>query len=141
MTSATNVPDSAGLKANAIYSSVKCFFPIHKTTLSGDAKVKKPNIPDGSRNGDNVILSQPFRRHICGFKCSLKMTGGQAPITGRLCAPPDTLTNLTLMRALRIVARRVRRSTPWRITDYLPDVRLRTSHHELCSVKHAVRLG
>jgi rhodanese-related sulfurtransferase len=29
-------------------------FPSEKPTLSGDAKVKKPNIPDGSRNGENV---------------------------------------------------------------------------------------
>jgi hypothetical protein len=54
MISATEVPDSACLNANAICSSVKCFFPIQKPTLSGDAKVQKPNIPDGSRNGENV---------------------------------------------------------------------------------------
>ena len=30
-----------------------------KPTLSGDAKVKKPNIPDGSRNGENVTGVDP----------------------------------------------------------------------------------
>jgi hypothetical protein len=31
ITSATDVPDSACRRANAICSSVKCFFPIEKT--------------------------------------------------------------------------------------------------------------
>jgi hypothetical protein len=30
------------------------FFPSEKPALPGDAKVKKPHIPDGSRNGENV---------------------------------------------------------------------------------------
>jgi hypothetical protein len=29
-------------------------FPSEKPTLSGDVKGKKPNIPDGSRNGESV---------------------------------------------------------------------------------------
>jgi hypothetical protein len=40
MISATEVPDSACLKANAICSSVNAFPPSKKPTLSGDAKVK-----------------------------------------------------------------------------------------------------
>lgn len=69
------------------------------------------------------------------------MTGGQTPITGRLCAPTVNLTNLTLMRALHIVALRFRRSAAGRITDFSPNIRLRTSSHEILSVEHAGRLG
>jgi hypothetical protein len=54
MTSATDVPDSARRKANAICSSVKFFYPIEKPTLSSDVKGQNPNILDGSRNGENV---------------------------------------------------------------------------------------
>ncbi len=57
------MPDSACLNANAICSSVKCFFPIQKPTLSGDVKGKKPNIPAGSINGENVTL-----RGVEGFQ-------------------------------------------------------------------------
>jgi hypothetical protein len=41
MIPATEVPDSACLKENAIRSSVKCFVPLEKPTLSNDVKGKK----------------------------------------------------------------------------------------------------
>lgn len=70
MTSATEVPDSACLKANAICSSEKFFFAIQKPTLSGGAKVKNTNIPDGSRNGEDVndlvvAAVRVIRYHAC----------------------------------------------------------------------------
>ena len=52
--SATEVPDSACVNANALCLSVKRFFPIRKNHPSGDTKVQKPDIPDRSRNGENV---------------------------------------------------------------------------------------
>jgi hypothetical protein len=58
MTSATEVPDQAYLKANAICSSEKVFFATQKPTHSGGAIVKKTNIPDGSRNGEDVKLTR-----------------------------------------------------------------------------------
>ena len=58
MTSATDVPDQACLKANAICSSEKFLFAIQKLTHSGGAIVKNTNIPDGSRNGEDVKLTR-----------------------------------------------------------------------------------
>ncbi len=56
ITSATDVPDSACRSANAMQSALpkSASFPSEKPTLSGDAKVQKPNIPDGPRNGEDV---------------------------------------------------------------------------------------
>jgi hypothetical protein len=34
-------------------------FPSEQPTLSGDVKGKKSNIPDGSRNGENVSFVHP----------------------------------------------------------------------------------
>ena len=37
------------------------------------------------------LLPRLCRWKTCRSECSVKMAGGQAPITGRLCAPTDTL--------------------------------------------------
>ncbi len=47
------MPDSASRSANAICLR-KVLLPIRKPTLYGDANVQKPNISDGSRNGEDV---------------------------------------------------------------------------------------
>ena len=86
MISATDVPDSACLNASAICSSVTCFFPIRKTTLSGGGKVKKPNSPDGSRNGGNVssesrkcpLLQQ--RKNHAVEDASLRLSSGASSV-------------------------------------------------------------
>ena len=51
MISATEVPESACLKRTRSALPKSSSFPSKKTTLSGNAKVKNTNIPDGSRNG------------------------------------------------------------------------------------------
>jgi hypothetical protein len=45
---------------------VLLFSAHRKPALSGDAKVKKPNIPDGSRNGEDVKLPRDRRSHAAG---------------------------------------------------------------------------
>ena len=48
---------------------------------------------------DSIILAAArdlwrlCRWKPCRSECSVKMAGGQAPITGRLCAPTDTRTS------------------------------------------------
>ncbi len=50
-----------------------------KTTLSGDAKVKKPNLPDGSRNGEDVTLSKSGRAKRINFYGPRSATDGLPP--------------------------------------------------------------